>query len=238
MASRPRVWRPMSSAREIRHRLLEERGVPHAFAVPGPSTLPQVIRPHQVHGCVVARVSDGRSDPERADAIVSCSSDRGAPVGIVTADCLPILACSRGGQVAAAIHAGWRGLAEGVIAAGIRAIASAAGDAEDICAVIGPHIGICCYEVDAVVLAPLERRFGAGALDEATVAVRPGHRRLSLARIALAELALLGVPAENRGVVEPGCTYCDSRGFDSYRRDGERAGRMLHHVSPLPDPAR
>jgi YfiH family protein len=228
----------MSSAHEIRHRLLEERGVPHAFAVPGPSTLPQVIRPHQVHGCVVARVSGGHSDPEQADAIVSRFNDRGAPVGIVTADCLPVLACSRGGHVVAAIHAGWRGLAAGVLASGIRAVASAAGDEEDIRAVIGPHIGICCYEVDAVVLAPLERRFGAGPLDDATVAARPGHRRLSLARLALAELAALGVRAENRGVVEPGCTYCDSRGFDSYRRDGESAGRMLHHVSPLPEPAR
>ena len=72
-----------------------------------------MVRPRQVHGIRVAVPQDGCAEPDEADAIVS--TERSHPVGIVTADCVPVLAASRNGEAVAAIHAGWRGLAAGVV---------------------------------------------------------------------------------------------------------------------------
>ena len=96
---------------------------------------------------------------------------------------------------------------------------------------IGPHIGPCCYEVDRAVLAPLRARF-AEELDAALRTSRPGHAMLDLAALARLELARAGVAAAHQGALSDACTCCDSARFHSYRRDGAKAGRLLHYVVP------
>jgi hypothetical protein len=159
-----------------------------------------------------------------ADAIVSAAAGR--PVGIVTADCVPILIATPSGCVAA-VHAGWRGLAAGVIGAALEALAELAPDARSALAAIGPHVGRSCYEVDAPVLDALAQRFGP-ALDAAIDATRPGHWQLDLGQLVRRELERAGLAAERIGALDDACTACDRERFHSFRRDGPRAGRLFH----------
>ncbi len=212
----------------MRHALLDAVGVVHAFGVRGLAPPPHLRRPRQVHGARVVSAADcvGATPPE-ADAVVS--SLAGVPVGVVTADCVPILVASGRGEVVAAIHAGWRGLASGVIAAGIEGLRAEAGRTARLVAVIGPHIGACCYEVDAPVqsaLEPLFRKELAAALRPA----RPGHAFLDLGQLALAALRREGLAAGALAIVPRACTRCDPVRFYSYRREGAAAGRLHHFI--------
>jgi purine-nucleoside/S-methyl-5'-thioadenosine phosphorylase / adenosine deaminase len=212
------------------HPLLRARGVRHGFGTRGDEPLAGLVRPRQVHGTRVVRASAcAASPPPEADAVIAVTGE--PPVGVVTADCVPVLVAVRDGAAVAAIHAGWRGLAAGVIEAAIDALRRAQPRAE-LCAAIGPHIGQCCYEIDAPVLDAL-RHFGAER-DAAIAPTRPGHHRLDLGALARAALVRAGVSREQIGALERACTSCDAARFHSYRRDGAHAGRLVHWIEPRP----
>ncbi len=210
------------------HERLRHCGVEHGFGLRGAPEL-ELARPRQVHGIAVVSAAACASDPPPvADAVTSDSPGR--RIGVVTADCVPILAASADGSAVAAIHAGWRGLAAGVVAAGVDALATLAGPGVARIAVIGPHIGPCCYEVDAPVLEALESRF-ADALAAATHPARPGHAMLDLGCLVRWELEAHGMAAESIDSFPDACTACHPERFHSFRRDGERAGRMQHYIA-------
>jgi copper oxidase (laccase) domain-containing protein len=99
---------------------------------------------------------------------------------------------------------------------------------------IGPHIGPCCYEVDAPVLDALASGYAeafAEAFAEAARPVRPGHALLDLGRLAAVALAAAGLEEASIGRAAVACTHCDADRFHSYRRDGPRAGRLLHFIA-------
>jgi len=246
----------MSGIAPLSHPLLDEVGVVHGFGVRGSGAPPNTLRVHQVHGdgVVTARALD--DEIRDADAIVS--RDPNIPVAIVTADCVPVLACGASGDVVVAIHAGWRGLAAGVVEAGIAAlrgqmdratgadhttgVSHAAGASQasgvsrkgGVVAVLGPHIGACCYEVDAPVLEALERRYGVDSVKAAASATRPGHARISLANLVHRALSRAGVETNRRGDIQNSCTACGLERFYSHRREGKRAGRLIHYIAPVP----
>ena len=216
-------------ATPIRHPLLQSCGVAHGFGLRGDPAPLGLLRPRQVHGAVVAELGSGSVlEPVDADAVVS--AHRGSVVGVVTADCVPILAAGRGGRAVAAIHAGWRGLALGVVEAGVETLRARVAGGEEIFAVIGPHIGPCCYEVDTPVLEVLERRFGSD-LASALQPSRPLHSRLDLAALVRCDLARLGLAEPRVAVLGGACTCCDPLRFESHRRDGASAGRLVHHIA-------
>lgn len=202
---------------EIRSDLLGEA---HGFAASLELPPGELYRPRQVHG---VRVASADGDPELGEADAVVATVPGRAVGVVTADCVPILARS-GSGAAAAIHAGWRGLAAGVVDSGIAALARTGRG--ELRAVVGPCVSSCCYEVDAPVLAALSERFGA-ELEAFSIETRPGHARLDLGGLALRALARAGVGSLGR--VPEGCTICHTP-FESFRRDGAQAGRMLHWI--------
>jgi YfiH family protein len=216
------------TGRPLRHALLDAIGVEHGFGVRDAATRNDILRPVQVHGTEVATVDEqGTVVPEQADAIVGRRSRQ--CVGVVTADCVPILIGSERGAVAA-VHAGWRGLAAGVIERGVAALAAHV-PVSAMVAVIGPHIGACCYEVDAPVIDALTARFGAEATGDALRRTRPGHALLELARLTEVDLVRAGISSTQCGMTQ-GCTSCDADRFHSYRRDGARAGRLVHFIAP------
>ncbi len=216
----------------LAHPLLEGAGVVHGFGVRDASGPEPIVRPRQVHGADVARVDAAGvaagADLGEADAVVSRAP--GVAVGVATADCVPVLVASADGAAVAAIHAGWRGLACGVIPAGVAALRELARPGSVLVAAIGPHIGACCYEVDAPVLGPLAERFGA-ALEPALRPARSGHAYLDLGELARAALVAAGVEAARVGALADACTACDALRFHSYRRDGPRSGRLIHFVA-------
>ncbi len=219
----------------ITHPLLAGERVAHGFGTRACSPPPALVRPRQVHGTrVVVLRREMMVEIGEADAIVS---ERPAlPIGVVTADCLPLLVATPHGSVAA-VHAGWRGLAAGVISEALSALAALTPDGiTGASAVIGPRVGSGCYEIDAPVAEALARRF-AGAVDTALVATRPGHWQLDLATLACVDLVRSGVAADRVAALAGVCTACDAERFHSYRRDGPRSGRLFHWIAARPDPA-
>jgi YfiH family protein len=172
---------------------------------------------HQVHGAGVVRVDRparvGDAEPE-ADAAVT--SAPGVVLAILTADCLPVLLCDRAGTEIGAAHAGWRGLADGVLEATVRAMRS---DPGDLMAWLGPAAGPASYEIGAEVRDAFLR---VDAEAEACfVATRAGHWRVDLYALATRRLRGVGVGAIDGGGFD---TIADPR-FYSHRREA-RTGRM------------
>jgi YfiH family protein len=166
----------------------------------------------QVHGAKVARLDEGA--PGTADASVTTA--RGRACAILTADCLPVLLCNRAGTRIGAAHAGWRGLADGVIEAAVAAL----GAPDELLAWLGPAIGPDAFEVGGEV----RERFVAHD-PAAARAFRPNRRgrwQADLYALARLRLAAAGVTAVYGG---GWCTHADPGRFFSHRRDGQ-CGRM------------
>ncbi len=167
----------------------------------------------QVHGTAVT--IPGRQAPAESDAAVT--REPGCVLAILTADCLPVLFAERNGSVIGAAHAGWRGLAAGVLEATLAAMDCRPAD---VLAWLGPAIGAAAFEVgDEVRSAFLEADPGAGA---AFTANARGRWQADLAALARRRLGASGVTRVYGG--EP-CTHADPMRFYSHRRDG-RTGRM------------
>jgi len=154
---------------------------------------------HQVHGSCVVRVAAGGAHGE-ADGLVTATP--GVALAVATADCLPVVL--EGAGSVALVHAGWRGLAAGVLAAAVEEMRQL-GD-EPLRAAIGPGIGPCRYEVGP----ELGERF-----PEAVSRTSVGTRSVDL--VAAARRRLAGIPLW----VSDRCTYEDRR-LHSHRRDGTR----------------
>jgi YfiH family protein len=180
----------------------------------------RLVRGYQVHGTVVGRVLANGERSGRFDAFECEDSSRqptfeadghavGAPgfaAMVLTADCIPVVLGAQG--AVAALHAGWRGLAAGVLEEGVRALREVGGQGE-VLALVGPCAGPCCYEVGEEVHTSFAGAHRAGRL-------------IDLRAIAHERLLATGV-AHVRD--EPACTICDER-FFSHRREGSRAGRQ------------
>lgn len=162
----------------------------------------------QVHGIAVADLDVLNTEVE-ADAGVARRP--GIVCAVLVADCLPVLLASEAGDVVGVAHAGWRGLAAGVIEATLEAMRAAPGR---VIAWLGPAIGPQAYEVgDEVREAFLGRDEAAGG---AFSPVRAGHWLLDLYAAARQRLASRGVTRVFGGVF---CTHSDPERFFSYRRD-------------------
>ncbi|HWX86708.1 MAG TPA: polyphenol oxidase family protein [Solirubrobacteraceae bacterium] len=166
------------------------------------------------------RASSLEADSERRASPLEADSERqpvveadghavavpGVAAMVLTADCIPVVLGADG--AVAALHAGWRGLAAGVLQEGVRAVREVGGKGE-VVAIVGPCAGACCYEVGEEVHAA----FGG---------IARKHRNIDLRTIAHERLLSAGV--DHVHDLEA-CTICDERYF-SYRREGARAGRQ------------
>jgi len=167
----------------------------------------------QVHGTRVIRLTEAlRGEPEpEADAAVTFRP--GCVCAVLTADCLPVFFCNRKGDRAGVAHAGWRGLAAGVLEATVEALDE---DPSQLMAWLGPAIGPGAYEVGADVAEAFRDEYPAGF-------TRRGKRYLlDLYALARLKLAAVGVSSVHGGGF---CTLTQSDRFFSYRRDGV-TGRM------------
>lgn len=168
----------------------------------------------QVHGTGVVDAAAAGPEPV-ADAAVS--RQQGVVCAVLTADCLPLLLCDRAGTVVAVAHAGWRGLAAGVIE---RTVAAMGVPPRQVLAWLGPAIGPAAYRVGEEV-----REVFTGYDPQAVAAFVPaadGGWYADLYRLARQRLATSGVSAVSGG---DRCTFTETRDFYSYRRDGV-TGRM------------
>jgi hypothetical protein len=168
----------------------------------------------QVHGTQVV-VHDGRSDVPRADAAMT--RGRGRVCAVMTADCLPVVLADRAGSRVAVAHAGWRGLAQGVLEATVRALHC---PPAELIAWLGPAIGQQAFEVGTEVRDAFVAR--SVQLAGCFAGNERGRFQADLYGLATAVLAEAGVTAVHGG---GWCTASDPRRFFSFRRDGT-TGRM------------
>lgn len=216
---------PWTSVPGLRHGFLDRPecldGPPWEVVVARAGTTAAVSLPRQVHGARVVAARRGMR-PE-ADGLVT--AEEALVVGVLTADCVPVLIVDRGRRVAAAVHAGWRGQVAGVLEAAVAHLADGFGTvAADLEAAIGPAVAGCCYEVGPEVEAGFQAR--AGALTAPAWSEQRGRLHVDLRVTAR---LLLGASGVERVAVLGPCTRCDPS-YCSYRRDGPDAGRQLSFV--------
>lgn len=169
----------------------------------------------QVHGVQVQ--SSYTEEVPEADAAVAF--DRGHACVVLTADCLPVFFCDQDGTRVGVAHAGWRGLAAGVLEATVAALGT---PPEELLVWLGPAISNAQFEVGPEVQQAFvdEHSEAATAFDPSPY--RLGHYMADLYRLARLRLERLGVEQISGGHF---CTACESR-FYSYRRDGGATGRL------------
>ncbi|HWH96158.1 MAG TPA: polyphenol oxidase family protein [Baekduia sp.] len=162
----------------------------------------------QVHGTTVLTLGGPTAEDAIGDADGVATTAPGVAALVLTADCLPVALATP--HAVAMVHAGWRGLADGVVEAGVRAVRALDPDGE-LGAAIGPGAGGCCYEVGDEVAA----RFPGWA--------RRAGRRIDLKAVAAARL-------RDAGVTQPldvdRCTMCEPDVFFSHRASGGLTGRQ------------
>lgn len=166
--------------------------------------------PKQVHGGDVRLVGrEGAASAEPADGLVT--TERGVAIGVLVADCAPVVLAAEG--VVGVVHAGWRGLAKGVLGTAVDLVTGLAGRAP--AAVVGPCAGPECYEFGEEALAALEAGLGVPLASRSTRGAAsldlPGGVEALLRRAGVVDLERVG-----------SCTICDERWFSHRRGDTER----------------
>jgi YfiH family protein len=168
---------------------------------------------HQIHSDI-AVFADRDGCLGEGDALLS--DKPGLLVAVKTADCLPILLADDRHRAVAAVHAGWRGTVAGVCLSTFKAMADRWGSRpQDLHVAIGPGIGPCCFEVGPEVAV----QFG-----------KPGQRtQIDLAETNRCQLIEAGLSPER--IYSAGlCTFCHPDKFHSFRRDREKAGRLISFI--------
>jgi YfiH family protein len=171
----------------------------------------------QVHSNLIV-VAGGKGMCGEGDALVTNRPE--LALAVRTADCYPILLADSRNRAVAAVHAGWRGTRTHIVERALERMATEFGTSpSDIHAAIGPGIGVCCYEVGEEVA----RQFGYEHRTHLDLASE-NRKQLEAAGVAPQNIEALGV-----------CTFCDAERFFSYRREKEKAGRMISYIRMSPE---
>ena len=180
----------------------------------------------QVHGALTLDAAGDHADEIEADAAWSAAPN--VVCTVMVADCMPVMLCDRDGGAVAVAHAGWRGLAGGVIEATVRAMRT---PPARLMAWLGPAIGPARFEVGADVLKAFTALDAQAAAAFVPYPGRAGKWLCDLGMLARQRLAALGVTQVFGGGL---CTVDDAR-FFSHRRDAGRSGRMAALIWIDPD---
>jgi YfiH family protein len=181
----------------------------------------------QVHGRKIKKV--GKKDRGRiipgVDGLVT--SEKGLILGIKTADCLPILLVDSRAKIIGAVHAGWQGVFKKIPQKMIELMIKLGSLPEDILVAIGPYIRSCCYNISVQREKRFEKEFGS---PKGMIIKRRDKTNLDLSVPTVIQLIHSGVLKKNIDLTDL-CTACREKEFFSYRREGEKSGRMLSVIN-------
>lgn len=187
----------------------------------------RLVEVKQVHGCDVL-VAERISPEEKACGDALITNVPGLGVAVQTADCIPMLIADARKMAVAAVHAGRKGMAGGVLPATIERMKEEYGcDPVDMRAALGPAISGGCYEVGEECLPPFRERHHNWR--DFTTHLGRDKWLLDLPLVARLQLVSAGIPENRIGAPGP-CTYSESSAFFSYRRDGPPTGRLLSAI--------
>lgn len=200
-----------------RQRVLDALGLGHT----------SLFSVRQVHGnqvCMVDAQTVHRGlDGMRADALITTLPD--VPLGVLVADCLPIVLYSLQPCVLALVHAGRLGTYHHIVSAVLDTMCTRfAVQSQHVYAILGPGIGACCYRLDERAVAPFRDRFSDW--EGFFIPQGEGYWTMSLARANEAQLCAAGVPAAHVHTAHI-CTACHCEHFYSHRAEGREAGRGM-----------
>jgi YfiH family protein len=173
---------------------------------------------------------EGKPPVGEADGLVT--TDPGVVLAVLTADCAPVLLADPAAGVVGAVHAGWRGLAAGVVEAGVAAVAALGADPAATVGLVGPAVGGCCYEVGPDVREAVGARYPA-----ALATTRDGRPALDPAAGAAQALERAGVEVTNVRLAGE-CTVDLADRYFSHRRDHGRTGRQAGLIALVPGAGR
>ncbi len=197
-------------------------GILHGFGSKSDPVAPSVLkkwlelRPtwEQVHGANIVEIIERNQQAGDCDGFITKTKD---PIGIKSADCVPILLARKDGQAVAALHAGWRGTKAKIAEKFVQKIISLGHKPSDWVAALGPCIHACCYEVSEELILDFKKTFSHLEPD----VINPTPRKLDLQAVNYLELERLGIKEFD---LIANCTYCDldEKGarFHSFRREG------------------
>jgi YfiH family protein len=187
----------------------------------------RIITMKQVHGDHIVEITDNKiKEAGEADGMLTAT--REAYLGVLTADCVPVLFVVPRRKVAAVVHAGWRGTMAGLTEKMVRLLTTKYGiPPGEIEVALGPAIGPCCYEVREDVAGPLVEKWGEAA--RSSIQTRERKKFLDLRKLNRALLERDGVPASRIFSIGP-CTSCAADDFFSYRREKKETGRQISFI--------
>lgn len=212
--------------------LADVSSIKHAF-LPIGAPLPEgFVHCHQVHSSKIIMVDQPIAfEKEKADGLMT---KKFQPIGIITADCLPVVLTDASGSCVAAVHAGWRGLKNGILFEVIKMFEIEGFNAKHLRVAIGPSIHSCCYEVGDEVIDELQSSFNylwKNSLppwfrnqpkNQASLRSMATERKngiwLDLVWLARLQLQYCGIESNYIELVGD-CTYCGPDSFDSFRRN-------------------
>jgi YfiH family protein len=179
----------------------------------------------QIHSNRVLMADHLADREEEGDALLTDVAQKS--VGVRTADCVPILLLDARKRAVGAVHAGWRGSADGIVGHAIAKLHEwFRTSPADVHVAIGPCIRECCYEVGSEVAARFSSQFPDWKAEE------QGRRKLDLVRANVEQIRSARVPEAQ--IFDSGlCTACEAAVFYSYRREPENPGRLLSAISRL-----
>ena len=206
--------------------LSAETKILHAFGTRGDRNLPsKIVTVEQVHGTEVLDVEEYVEGKEGYDILIT--DKPGIAIGIKSADCQPILLVEPKAGIIAAVHSGWRGTLKSAVGKAVRKIEKRGGVIENILASLGPCIGQCCCEIGPDVAVEFETCFPEWP--QILKKISESQWRLNLTETNRQHLLGKGLNPAKIDTIDI-CTHCRPDLFHSYRRDGEKAGRMISFI--------
>ena len=193
-----------------------------------PSSLLTVNQVHKDQVLVIKKMIPNYHPGRKLNYDAIITNQRRVFIGVLTADCLPIILLDTEKKAVGVIHAGWRGTSLNIAHKTVSAIFDTFGTIpENLLVGLGPAIGSCCYQVDSSVVNSFK-----SSLPNWELFINPAKTQkwsLDLAAINLEQLMEAGIPRDNIHLTDL-CTACENKFFFSHRRDRGRTGRQLSFI--------
>ncbi len=181
----------------------------------------------QIHGSVVVVVDNAvRRQIAGVDGLVT--KQHGLTLGVMVADCVPLLFFDTKKRIVAAVHAGWRGTLDNIAGVCVKKMVEEGSTTRDILVSVGPHIGMCCYSVPQERAEKFQAIYGT---DPQAASQQADGWHLDIGYVNVLQLKAAGISSEHIDA-PPTCTSCQADTFFSYRRDTKEGfGEMLAAIA-------
>lgn len=206
--------------------------IEHGFNERGDTLLKGTITVRQTHGVDILMVESGKESGDGGfDSVITKRSN--TPIGIKTADCQSLLAVDPEAHIIAAIHAGWKGTVQRTTEITLKKMCALGAHPERILVVLGPSMLKACYEVESDVAGQFKKEFPSWT----DILERKSEKKwlLDVALTNKKQVLEMGIPLKNIDHIEY-CTHCHPDRFESFRRDGEKSGRLVSWIQMLSGP--